>query len=62
MSKHISDQPRMQGGARLREFTRQEREASTHPAINTLRARPQMRGDDNRKIAEFTRIERDQMR
>lgn len=61
MSKHISDQPRGHGTARLREYTRQERESRTHPAIETLRSRPQMRGEDNRKTAEFLRIERGQM-
>lgn len=58
MSKHISDQPRNQDNTRLREFTRQDRESGTHPAIETLRTRPQSRGDDNRKTAEFIRIER----
>lgn len=58
MSKHISDQPREQGNARLREFTRQEREAGTHPAIATLRSRPKDRDGDGRKTAEYARIER----
>lgn len=61
MTKHISDQPRTQHGARLREFTRQERESGTHPAVAILRARPKSRGEDNRKTAEFLRIERGQM-
>lgn len=60
MNKHVSDQPRSQNGTRLREYARQEREGGTHPAIETLRARPKMRGDENRKTAEFLRIERDQ--
>lgn len=58
MTKHLSDQPRSQDGARLREYTRQERESGTHPAIEALRTRPQTRGDDNRKAAEYIRIER----
>lgn len=58
MTKHISDQPRQHGGQRLREFTRQERLVGTHPVIAKLRSRPQMRGDENRKTAEFLRIER----
>lgn len=58
MTKHLSDQPRSQDGARLREYTRQERESGTHPAIETLRSRPKTRGDDNRKTSEFVRIER----
>lgn len=58
MSKHISDQPRTAGQKRLREYTRQERESGVHPAIMTLRNRPQTRGGDNRKTAEYLRIER----
>lgn len=61
MTKHISDQPRSQQGIRLREFARQERESGTHPAIEALRSRPQMRGDENRKATEFLRIEREHM-
>lgn len=61
MSKHVSDQPRTQEGARLREYTRQERESRTHPAVETLRSRPQVRGEENRKAAEYLRIERGQM-
>lgn len=58
MTKHISDQPRSHTGSRMREYTRQERESGTHPAIETLRSRPKTRGEDNRKAAEFARIER----
>lgn len=58
MSKHISDKPRTSGQNRLREYTRQERESGVHPAISTLRSRPQTRGEDNRKTAEYLRIER----
>ena len=61
MSKHIIDQPRVRDSARLREFLRQEREASLHPAIETLRSRPQMRAEENRRAMEYTRIEREQM-
>ncbi|MDP5307078.1 hypothetical protein [Paracoccus spongiarum] len=61
MTKHISDQPRTQHGTRLREFTRQERESGTHPAVEALRSRPQKRGEENRKAAEFLRIERELM-
>ena len=60
MGKHISDQPRSQGQTRLREFTRQEREAGTHPAIEALRSRPQSRDGDGRKTAEYLRIDRGQ--
>ena len=58
MGKHISDQPRSQDQTRLREFTRHEREAGTHPAIEALRNRPQMRDGDGRKTVEFLRIDR----
>lgn len=59
MAKHISDQSRSHGAARLREFTRQERESGMHPAIALLRSRPQMRDDEvNRKTVEFMRIAR----
>lgn len=61
MTKHISDQPRSHTGSRLREYTRQERESGVHPAIETLRTRPQMRGEENRKTSEYVRIERGQM-
>ena len=58
MSKHISDQPRDHGAARLREYTRQEREAGVHPAVTALHSRPKDRSEDGRKTAEFVRIER----
>ena len=61
MTKPISDTPKSNGTNRLREFTRQERESGTHPAIDKLRSRPQMRGEENRKAAEFFRIEREHM-
>ncbi|MCF3973844.1 hypothetical protein [Paracoccus salsus] len=58
MTKHVSDQPRTHTGTRLREYTRQERESGTHPAWEILRTRPQTRGGENRKTAEYLRIER----
>lgn len=61
MNKHISDQHRMHGQARLREYTRQERESGMHPAIAALRSRPQDRGAENRKTAEFLRIDRNRV-
>lgn len=61
MSKHIIDQPRQHGDGRIRAFMRQERQSGLHPAIGILRNRPQMRGEENRKAAEFLRIERQQM-
>lgn len=58
MIKHVKDPPRSHGQNRLREFTRQEREAGMHPAISALRSRPVMRGAENRKTAEYLRIDR----
>lgn len=58
MTRPISDKPEDRGTSRLREFTRQEREAGTHPAIETLRTRPQTRSEENRRAVEYARIER----
>lgn len=58
MSRHLSDQPRTQGNARLREFTRQDRESGMHLAITALHRQPKDRGTENRRLAEFARIER----
>ncbi|MDO5704725.1 MAG: hypothetical protein Q4G49_06565 [Paracoccus sp. (in: a-proteobacteria)] len=58
MSRHISDQPRMANTIRLREFTRQERQAGMHPAIGSLHERPLSRDDKGRKTVEYLRIER----
>lgn len=58
MSRHISDRPHSNSGARLREFTRQERESGVHPAIQVLRTRAQARSEENRKAAEYVRIDR----
>ena len=61
MTRQITDQPQTKGATRLREFTRHERESGTHPAIEVLRTRPQMRGEENRMVMEFARIERGQI-
>ncbi|WP_347137992.1 hypothetical protein [Paracoccus sp. SSK6] len=61
MTKPISDRPEEKGTIRLREFTRQDRESGIHPAIMALRARPQTRGEVNRKAVEYARIERGHM-
>ncbi|TRW99327.1 hypothetical protein FNJ84_01245 [Paracoccus sp. M683] len=58
MTKHVGDQPRDHGTARLREYTRQERESGTHPAVAALHSRPKDRSGDGRKTAEYARIER----
>lgn len=61
MTKPIIDTAKEKGASRLREFTRQEREAGTHPAVRALLSRPQMRGEENRRAMEYARIERGQM-
>lgn len=58
MSRHISDQPRATSTVRLREFTRQERQSGVHPAIRSLRERPEARDGAGRQTIEFLRIER----
>lgn len=58
MTKHIADQPRMQGTARMREFLRQERMDKLHPAIRSLHSQPKSRDPRSRKAAEYARIER----
>lgn len=58
MSKHVTDQPRDTGNVRLREYTRQERESGQHPAVTALHSRPKDREGENRKTAEYARIER----
>lgn len=61
MNKPASDKSEPRGTTRLREFTRHERESGMHPAIEALRSRPVTRGDANRKIVEYARIERGRM-
>lgn len=58
MTRHLADQPRTRGNARLREFLRQEREVGPHPATLTLQARPKARDDNPRKTTEYLRIAR----
>lgn len=60
MTKHVSDQPRSNDGARLREYTRQERESGIHPSVAALHSRAKNRDDDGRKAKEYARIERGQ--
>lgn len=60
MTKPIGDKPEERGTTRLREFTRHEREAGIHPAIEILRTRPQARSEENRMFMEYARIERGQ--
>lgn len=60
MTKHIADQDRTRGQARLRHFLRQEREDMPHSATLSLQARPKARDDRTRKPVEYSRIERGQ--
>ena len=43
---------------RLREYLRVERESGRHPAVDALHRKP--RGGSDRKVVEYTRIERGQ--
>lgn len=61
MNKPVSDKTEPLGTARLREFTRHERESGMHPAIMALRSRPATRAEENRKFVEYARIERGHM-
>lgn len=58
MTRHLGDKPRSHGSARLREYLRQERQNTPHPAILTLLTRPKGQGPSTRKVREFARIER----
>ncbi|MFC3168130.1 MULTISPECIES: hypothetical protein [Paracoccus] len=58
MTKTLTDTPQDSGATRLREYTRQERESGTHPAVEVLRSRPQTRSEENRRTVEYLRIER----
>ena len=59
MTKHITDKPNETGPGRVRHFTQHERESGVHPAISALHSRPKQRDDEgDKRMAEFTRIER----
>ena len=58
MTRHVSDKPRDTGPARMREYTRQEREEGRHPSTAALHERPRSSGEGNRKLREFARIDR----
>ncbi len=58
MTKHVADHEHASDGGRLQNFTQQERESSTHPAVDTLRSRPRDRDEASRRTAEFARIQR----
>ena len=61
MTRHIADKPHASGPGRLRNFIRQDRESGLHPAVAALHARARKSGDaDNRRLAEYARIERGQ--
>jgi hypothetical protein len=42
----------------MREFLKQDRAASLHPAIRSLHSQPQTRSADSRKAGEYARIAR----
>jgi hypothetical protein len=59
MERHITDKPHAHDdGPRLREYLRVERESGRHPAFDALHRKP--RGGSDRKVVEYTRIERGQ--
>ena len=58
MTRHLADQHRTRGNARLREYLRQERAEMPHTATLSLQARPKARDDRDRKTAEYVRIAR----
>lgn len=58
MSRHLADQPRARGTARIREFLRQNRAETPHAATLSLQTRPKSRDEKNRKAVEYLRIAR----
>ena len=60
MTRHLSDKPRTTAAGRLRHFLQHERESGDiHPAIAALHARStKATPEADRRVAEFTRIER----
>jgi hypothetical protein len=62
MSKHVVDQPRERSeGARVREYTRIEREqgaAGAHPRTEELKRRPTETQASGRRTEEFLRRDR----
>ncbi|MDT1060708.1 hypothetical protein RM190_02495 [Paracoccus sp. CPCC 101403] len=61
MTRHIADRQHETGAGRIRNFTRQDREATIHPAIQRLLTRrKQEDAGGGRRMAEFLRIERGQ--
>ena len=58
MTKHVADQTRHRGAARMTQFLRQERATMPHDSSLKLQARPQSRDGQRRKAAEYARIER----
>ncbi len=61
MSRHILDKHAPSEGGRVRHFTNVERrsgEEGSHPATAAVHRRPTDPPQDNRRAAEFVRIER----
>ena len=49
MTRHIADHTRESGVSRTRNYTRQDRESGTHPAIDALRMRPRARDESGNR-------------
>ena len=61
MSRHIADKRTPSDGGRVRHFTEIERRAGeegSHPSTEAVHRRPSDPPQDNRRAAEFVRIER----
>ncbi len=57
MTRHIADKDHTHGTARVREYTRIERESVPHPATKKLQSRPEDR-DDAARLKAYLEIER----
>lgn len=57
MTRHVADKDHTHGKARVREYTRIEREAVPNPATKELQTRPEKRNDTAR-LKAFLEIER----
>lgn len=63
MSRHITDNRTPSEGGRVRHFTdvaRRTGEEGSHPSTAAVHRRPADPPEDNRRAAEFVRIERGQ--
>ncbi|MFI0395727.1 hypothetical protein [Paracoccus jiaweipingae] len=58
MAKEPLDHAHETGDGRVRNYTEQDRQDGTHPAVDELTKRPHERGEGNRKMQEYLRIDR----